>query len=177
MKINKKGFTLLEMLVVVLIIGILASIALPQYRRAVLRANISKGISLVETLFEAQHLYFLENGEYAADLDDLSIETPHDDSCQKWIEGTVSGWSCPWGQVEVAVDLVSFFYPVQEEFDSRAEIGYGHILDASAMGGRFNDFARYCLARPDNENAQAVCEELGGTLVDENNVWKYYEIQ
>ena len=39
---NKKGFTLLELLVVVLIIGILASIALPQYTKAVEKAKLSE---------------------------------------------------------------------------------------------------------------------------------------
>ena len=47
---NQQGFTLIEMLAVVLIIGILVSVALPQYKRSVVRAEAMEALSNVKTL-------------------------------------------------------------------------------------------------------------------------------
>jgi len=174
----RSGFTLIELLVVVMIIGILAAIALPQYKKVVMKANLHKGIPLVASLYEAQQLYYMSNGVYAIDLENLEIEAPHDGGCIKWTSTSVSGWDCRWGGIEVAQDLVAFFYPVHNsQMNSKAEISYGHILDKSALGGRVQNSFRYCLARPNNTVAQSVCQSIGGALVDEDSVWKYYEIK
>ena len=76
MQQNKRAFTLIELLVVVLIIGILSAIALPQYNKAVERARATEGIVLTRAILDAQQRYFLANGEYTKDLNDLDIQIP-----------------------------------------------------------------------------------------------------
>ncbi len=71
---NKKGFTLIELLVVVLIIGILAAVAVPQYQKAVDKANVSKYLNVLRAIADAQSVYYLENGEYALDLSQLTVD-------------------------------------------------------------------------------------------------------
>ncbi|MBQ7908196.1 MAG: prepilin-type N-terminal cleavage/methylation domain-containing protein [Elusimicrobiaceae bacterium] len=73
----KKGFTLIELLVVVLIIGILSSIALPQYQKAVARTKVVKGFAVLDAITKAQEVYYLANGEYTTDMEELDIVVPY----------------------------------------------------------------------------------------------------
>ena len=75
---NKKAFTLIELLVVVLIIGILAAIALPQYQKAVVKAQAIQGLTLLKSVSEAAEIYMLANNEWPSSLDDLDIAIPSD---------------------------------------------------------------------------------------------------
>ena len=67
----KKGFTLIELLVVVLIIGILAAIAVPQYDKAVEKSRMSEAIMAVEEIARANQVYYMANGKYSKNINDL----------------------------------------------------------------------------------------------------------
>ncbi|MDD6153015.1 MAG: prepilin-type N-terminal cleavage/methylation domain-containing protein [Elusimicrobia bacterium] len=73
---QNQGFTLIELLVVVLIIGILSAVALPQYEWAVEKSRAAEALAVLKTLREAQEVYYMANGQYAADMADLDVDVP-----------------------------------------------------------------------------------------------------
>ncbi len=79
-----KGFTLIELLVVVLIIGILSAVALPQYEKAVMKAQYAKMLPLLRAAATSYEVYYLANGTYPVSFDDLDLSFSTDrSSCAK----------------------------------------------------------------------------------------------
>ena len=74
----RRGFTLLELLMVVIIIAILASIALPQYIRATEKARSAEALQLAGAIRSAQNRYKAQSvlNVYALILGDLDAEMP-----------------------------------------------------------------------------------------------------
>jgi len=60
----QQGFTLIELMIVVAIIGILAAVAIPQYQDYTTRAKLSKALSAVESVKTAIAVSAQENGTY-----------------------------------------------------------------------------------------------------------------
>ncbi|HEZ3861010.1 TPA: pilin, partial [Neisseria meningitidis] len=60
----QKGFTLIELMIVIAIVGILAAVALPAYQDYTARAQVSEAILLAEGQKSAVTEYYLNHGEW-----------------------------------------------------------------------------------------------------------------
>ena len=67
------GFTLIELMIVVAIIGILASIAYPSYTDSVTRSNRSEAQRELVRLANLQEQYFVDHREYTNNISDLGV--------------------------------------------------------------------------------------------------------
>ena len=75
LKINKiKAFTLTEVLVVLVIIGILILLALPNLLPLVTKAKTTEAKVQLEHVYTLERSYFFENSKYASDLSQLNYD-------------------------------------------------------------------------------------------------------
>jgi type IV pilus assembly protein PilA len=73
MKKVQQGFTLIELMIVVAIIGILAAIAIPAYQDYTIRAQVSEGLSLTSGSKVAVTEFYQQNGTMPVDNADAGV--------------------------------------------------------------------------------------------------------
>ena len=76
MKSVQKGFTLIELMIVVAIIGILAAIAIPAYQDYTIRAQVTEGLNLASAVKAGVSEAFANTGSWPADNTALGITSP-----------------------------------------------------------------------------------------------------
>jgi len=114
---NDKGFTLIELMIVVAIIGVLAAIAIPQYSNFRLKAKTAEAKSNLGAIRLGEEAYFTEKEEY---VDCAATPTADDFPGKKAIN-----WS----------DDDNNF--VKIGFSAKGQVYYQYAVDAADDGGSF----------------------------------------
>lgn len=79
-KTHHVGFTLIEVLVVVLIIAVLAAVAVPQYQKAVLKSRFSSLMPTTKSVRDGNEVYYMAHGRYATDTNQLDVTSTDNES-------------------------------------------------------------------------------------------------
>ena len=164
---NLKGFTLLELLVVVLIIGILAAIALPQYKMAVTKAKVASILPIMRRWKDALMEYKLQHGDYVNENGDspdpatLGVNWPSDwksgdDPCGDNSACSNDYWnmSCIYNE-----DSTGSVYCSRNTSDGSLFIYMYQPDDPD-----YENFRDKITCLADGDEAQKICKALGGKL-------------
>ena len=84
---KQQGFTLIELMIVVAIIGILAAIAIPAYQDYTIRAQVSEGLNLAGGAKAAVSEFRMDRGEWPTDNTAAGIATTATDINGKYVTG------------------------------------------------------------------------------------------
>ncbi len=74
MKSNEKGFSLIELMIVIVVIGILATIAIPRYFNVTRKAKKTEAKMMLNQVIYLQESYYSEHDFYAKTLTELEFE-------------------------------------------------------------------------------------------------------
>ena len=91
---KQQGFTLIELMIVVAIIGILAAIAIPAYQDYTIRAQVSEGLNLTGACKAAVTEFYQDTGGFPSDNAEAGLSAAADITGKYTVSITAGGQAC-----------------------------------------------------------------------------------
>jgi type IV pilus assembly protein PilA len=136
MKRVQQGFTLIELMIVVAIIGILAAVALPAYQDYTIRAQVSEAINLADGAKTAVADYWADKGELPAD-------------------GAAAGFDTTTGKYTTGVEIADGVITATLGNDANSKVASGTVTLTPGTGG--NNLTWSCTSSLDNKYLPTTC--------------------
>ena len=138
----RKGVTLLELLIVVLIVGILAVIAVPKFEGVILKSKFAESYLFIDSIRMAQEAYFMEESNYSDDISWLDLEVPSaDERYFVYATDTDTGIDDPPGFEYNAFIIVG--HPNPEKPDMVDVVDHPHVHSRGRIGTWKSDSAAH----------------------------------
>jgi type IV pilus assembly protein PilA len=122
MKKLQQGFTLIELMIVVAIIGILAAIAIPAYQNYTIRAQVTEGLNLADGVKTAVGEYFANHGSWPAALTKLGITKKISGKYVSTVTVATGTIEAKYGGTQVNSNLVGQTLAIQPKVSANGDV-------------------------------------------------------